>query len=422
MATRVLMSLRRWRPEGARPGRVAVAIAINLSCAAAAFGLFVSIGPAADWSDPVLLGALALIAAIAFAAEVRLKAAIATYFDSSIALALVALAVAGPLPALLIWAVPDLLSRLVVRQDPILSPGMFATWSGYALALLAGDAVLTVAQPSSLVAGAPALFTAGWVMACVDFAVSGVLFAPFYQGYRVRPLVRSEFLDLAPAIMAILAVAVGVAALTSVWDVFALMPLALVILVPELVLIVLVRSRSVARLDPAEASAVYANALADQLRFSRFERRLVAAAARPAGGAPAPWPHCLGFPVADPQLTGLVLLGVDERWDGTGRPFAIPAACTMRASRVLAVARAWSSLTAAGTAQLSHTEAILDLTVRAGQQLDPEVVEAAAEIVAAGSTFTGSVDFEPRLHRWPLPAGVRRRGFPALAPHLAVRA
>ncbi len=416
------MSLRRWRPEGASRRRVAVAILLNLSSAAAAIGLFVSVGPAADWSDPALLGALGLIAVIAFAAEVRLKPAIATYFDSSIALALIALAVAGPLPALLIWVIPDLLSRLVVRQDPILSPGMVATWSGYALALLAGDAVLTVADPATLVAAAPALFTAGWVMACVDFAVSGVLFAPFYQGYRVRPLLRSEFLDLTPAVMAVLAVTVCVAALITAWGVFALMPLALVILVPELAMVALARSRSVACLDPAEATAVYASALADQLGISRHERRLVDAAARPAGDPPAGMPHRVGPAAPDPPLTGLVLLGVDERWDGAGRPFAIPAACTLRASRVLAVARAWSSLTAAGTARLSHTEAILDLTLRAGQQFDPQVVEAAAEIVAAESTFTGSMDFEPRLHRWPLPAGVRRWGFQALAPHLGARA
>jgi hypothetical protein len=374
----------------------------------------VTIHPAAGWSEPARLGALGLIAAVAFAAEIRLKSAVATYFDSSIALALVALAVAGPLPALFIWAVPDALSRLVVRQDPILSPGMFATWSGYALALLAADAVLAVADPSSLVAAAPALFTAGVVMFCVDFAVSGVLFAPFYQGYRVWPLIHSEFLDLAPAVMVILTVAVGAAALTPAWGIFALTPLAVVILLPQFALAALARSRSVARLEPAEATAVYASALADQLGLSRFERRLVNAAARPVRSGLAPW-HWARPPAADPPLTALVVLGVDERWDGTGRPFAIPAAYTLRASRVIAVARAWSSLTAAGTARLSHTEAILDLAARAGRQFDPEVVEAAAEIVAAEATFTRSADFEPRLHHWPLPAALRHRGFPALA-------
>ena len=268
-------------------GRAAVAILINVGCAAAALGLFLFVGPAADWSDPALLGALAAIAAIAFTAEVRLKPAVASYLDSSIAVALIALAVAGPLPALVIWVIPDLLSRVVLRQDPILSPGMLATWSGYALALLAGDAVLTVADPASLVAAAPALFTAGWVMTCVDFAVSGVLFAPFYQGYRLRPLIRSEFLDLAPAVMAVLAVAACVTALVPAWGLFALMPLALAILVPQIAIISLARSRSVARLDPAEATAVYASALADQLGFSRQERRLVDAAARPASDTAA---------------------------------------------------------------------------------------------------------------------------------------
>jgi HD-GYP domain-containing protein (c-di-GMP phosphodiesterase class II) len=230
-------------------------------------------------------------------------------------------------------------------------------------------------------------------MFCVDFAVSGVLFAPFYQGYRVWPLIHSEFLDLAPAVMVILTVAVGAAALTPAWGIFALMPLAVVILLPQFALAALARSRSVARLEPAEATAVYASALADQLGLSRFERRLVNAAARPVRSGLAPW-HWARPPAADPPLTALVVLGVDERWDGTGRPFAIPAACTAR---------------------LSHTEAMLDLAARAGRQFDPEVVEAAAEIVAAEATFTRSADFEPRLHHWPLPAALRHRGFPALA-------
>ena len=136
-------------------------------------------------------------------------------------------------------------------------------------------------------------------MTCVDFAVSGVLFAPFYQGYRLRPLIRSEFLDLAPAVMTVLAVAAGVTALVPAWGLFALMPLALAILVPQIAIIALARSRSVARLDPAEATAVYASALADQLGFPRQERRLVDAAARPApdtGAHGAP----LGPPAADP--------------------------------------------------------------------------------------------------------------------------
>ena len=44
----------------------------------------------------MLLGALAVVAAIAFTAEVRLKMAAGAYFDASIVLALLALAIAGP--------------------------------------------------------------------------------------------------------------------------------------------------------------------------------------------------------------------------------------------------------------------------------------------------------------------------------------
>ena len=76
-------------------------MAANLAPAAVAIALFVLLSPPASWDQPVLLGALAVVAAIAFTAEVRLKMAAGAYFDASIVLALLALAIAGPLPALL---------------------------------------------------------------------------------------------------------------------------------------------------------------------------------------------------------------------------------------------------------------------------------------------------------------------------------
>ena len=413
-------TMERWRPRGASRRRATIAIAINFCCLFGAVAAFVVVRPAADWSDPAVLGALALIAAVAFAAELRFKSAVAGYFDASLVLALIALAIAGPVAAFCVWVIPDLLSRFVLRQDPRLSPGMVATVSGYALAVFAGDAVLQLAEFDSPVAGAPALFTAGLVMWGLDFVIARLLFAPFYQRLRPRAVVREEFFDLTPAVMSMLALGVGITVLVPELGVFALAPLALVILLPQLAFAALTRSRSVSRLDPPEATALYAGALADELRLTRFERRLLDAGANRIARLEG-----RGWASADrgePPLTGLILLGIDERWDGAGAPFAIPAQSTPRASRVLAVARAWSSLTAAGTPGLPHREALLDLAARAGTEFDPAVVEAAAEIVASEGAITRTADFEPKLHRLPLPATVRRRGLPALGAYLGARA
>jgi hypothetical protein len=415
-----LSTVRRWRPEGMPIRRATIAIAINLCCLLGAIAVFVLVQPASDWSEPAVLVALAVIAAVAFAAELRFKSAIAAYFDASLGLALIALAIAGPTAAFCVWVIPDLISRFIVRQDPRLSPGMVATVSGYALAVFAGDAVLRLAEFDSPVAGAPALFTAGLVMASVDFFVARAMFAPFYQRLRPFAVIRTEFLDVVPAVMAMLALGVGVAAVVPELGPLALAPLALAILLPQLAYAALANSRSVARLEPPEATAIYANALADELRMTRFERRLLDAGADRIGRLErGGWASGVGD---DPPLTGLIVLGVDERWDGTGLPFSIPAQATPRASRVLAVARAWSALTAAGTIGLPHREAILDLAARAGTEFDPAVVDAAAEIVASEGAITRAADFEPKLHRLPLPAAVRRRGLPVLGARLATRA
>ena len=417
---RLQTTLGRWRPQRALARRTAIAIAINLGCAVGAVALFVAVQPASDWSDPVTLGALAAIAVVAFTAELRFHSALAAYFDASLVLALIALAIAGPLPALCIWVIPDFLSRFVLRQDPMLSPGMVATISGQALAVIAGFGVLRLAGFDSTVSGAPTLYTAGLVMACVQFAVSRLNFAPYYQQLRRGHLIRNEFLDLGPAVMTMLAVGVVVAALLYPLGTLALAPLAIVILVPQLAFAALSRARSVGRLGRVDATHLYAEALARELGLSGLERQLVSATVdrigRVEGGGR------IESMTPEPPLTGLVALAVDERWDGTGRPFAIPGAAAPRSSRVIAVARAWSSLTAAGSARLPHSEAILDLMARSGTEFDPEVVDAAAAIVAAEGTMTRSADFEPRLHRLPLPATVRRRGLPALGARLGARA
>jgi hypothetical protein len=413
-----LETLRRWRPDGGPLSRTRSATAANLAPAAVAIALFVLLSPPSTWDQPVVLGALAAIATIAFAAEVRLKMAFGAYFDASIILALLALVIAGPLPALLIWVVPDAISRFVIRQDHMLSPGLVATVSSFALAILAGYGVLQLANAPSMAAGAPALYTAGLTMYAVNFLFARLTFAPFYQGYRPSVLVRSEFLEMMPPFLAMLALGVVTAVLIGPLGVFALAPLAVVVVVPQLALAHLGRVRSVTRLSPPEATRVYAAAIGDVLDLPRSERRTVANAA----GLLAHGPVTLEadrWHIEHSHAAVLAALHIDERWDGRGWPGGLPGAWTPLPSRVLAVARAWSDLTAGGTLELSHSEAMLDLSLRAGEELDPMVVEAANRVVAEEQAFVRAPEFQPRLHRLPLPRTVRRAKLPTVLAHLS---
>jgi hypothetical protein len=411
-------TLRRWRPEGASRTVARAATAANLGPAAVALVLFLLLSPPAHWDQPVLLVSLAAIAAIALLAEARLKISAPAYFDASIVLALVALAVMGPLPALLVWMVPDAMSRLVIRQDRVLTPGLVATVSSFALAVLAGYGVLQLAAAPSMVAAAPALFTIGLVMYAVNFVFARLTFAPFYQGYRPSVLVRTEFGDMLPPFAAMLALGVATTALIGPVGVLALTPLALVVVVPQLALAALAHDRSVTRLTPPEATQLYAAAIADVLALPRRERRTVACAAAVLARSSPEELEADRWRMEDLHDGILAALHVNERWDGTGWPAGIPGSWTPLTSRVLAVARAWSDLTAGGTVELSHSEALLDLTLRAGEELDPEIVKAAEQVVAEEQGFVRAPGFQPRLHRLPLPRPVRRAQLPNVLTHL----
>jgi HD domain-containing protein len=413
--------LRRWRPEGAAPRRATLAVALNLAPAAAAIAVFVLLSPPASWDQPALLAAIAAIAAIAFLAEARFKTVAAggalSYFDASIVLALVALAIAGPLPALLVWLVPDTISRLT-RQDYVASPGHVATVSSLALGALAGYGVLELAAPPSMAAAMPALFTVGLAMYSVNYLFARLTFAPFYQGYRPGYLIRSEFLEMLPPFAAMLLLGVATAALTGPLGVFALAPMTVVVVIPQLAVAALAGERSVACLSKQSAAQLYAAAISDVLALSRNERRTVACAAALMQRSDPGGLHLDAWRLEDLHGATFAALHVDERWDGMGRPAGLFGAWSPLASRVLSVARAWSELTAAGTVELSHSEALLDLNLRSGTEFDPEVVKAAEQVVAEEQAFVRAPGFEPRLHRLPLPRPMRRTKLPTVLAHL----
>src|SRR5919109_83654 len=325
-----LRTARRWRVHPESHGGRWTGLSVNLISAGAAAASFVLFAPDSSWGQPVMIFALAAIAAIAFLAEARLKVSAAAYFDASFIVALLALAVAGPWPALLVWVLPDLFSRFVLRRDPMLSPGLVATLSSLVLAVLAGALVLELAAAPELPAAAPALFSAGVVMWAVNFAVA---------------------------------------------------PLALVIALPQLGLAWMARARSVARLSRMEATKLYVSALADVLELSAAERRKAICAADLLEGDSQRGERA--WRKVDPTAVAEVVFHAGERWDGGGSPAGLRGGWAPVEARVLALARAWSELTASGTVELTHRQALRELAFRAGSGFDPAAV-AAAERVEAG--------------------------------------
>ena len=425
--TRARESLARWRPRNASRSRARLAVSVNLASAGVAVALFAAFGLHSDWSDPFLLGALGAIAAIAFLAQVRLELAESSaYLDSSIILALLALAIAGPLPALLVWIAPEAMSRLVFRQDPVLSPGLLGNLTSYALALLAGYGLLRMADPPSLAASAPALYTAGLAMFAVNFAFARLAYGCLYLGHRPSVLIREEFLDLVPLHLALLLLAVATAVLIPVLGVFALLILAAVILLPRLAVEMLTRGRSVAGLAHEQATELYAAAIGDVLGLDRRERRIVTCTAEVLARLEADptEPRSSDEPDGtwrfdDVHEVVQAALHSTERWDGAGGPAGLRAGLIPYASRVVSVARAWSEMTAAGTLELPQSEAILGLTSRAGTEFDPRVVDAAATVVTEEQAFVRDPSFQPRLHRLPLPRAVRHSRIPAAVARFA---
>jgi hypothetical protein len=202
--------------------------------------------------------------------------------------------------------------------------------------------------------------------------------------------------------------------------VLALAPLAIVIVMPQLAIERIARTQSVARLDRAEAMQVYVAALADVLELPREEREQLACAAdliEPINGDTS---GINGFDWGRAHVPGAAMLALHagERWSGAGWPAGLPADAIPYGSRVLAVAKTWTDLTAKGTPQLSQAEAMLALSAQAETDFDPRIVDAALRVVADEAGFAEQPNFQPKLHEIRLPRPVRRGAIPSMMPRL----
>lgn len=383
-----------------------------------------------SFNEPISLGVLLAIAFVMFASQAHLgmRTAGGIRFDASYAIATIALVVGGPVPAFVIWVLPEIVGRVVIREISLFTTGFLATAASFGLGVLGGDAVLALADTGAASASAPGLFAAGVAVWAINIAIVGPVYDLFETGaQQACRTLREDLLPHTPAVLGILALAAVSWLLVPLIGYFAFILLALVVLTPQHSAELIARGRSIGALGEGEATRLYADAIAVELGVTADDRRLLATASQTAPRSGewnlgrlsdelAAWIVELGSEGSDPEaarsrLATVVSLRSEEAWESC-LALGDASAGTAALGGILRCARRWSSMTAADTAMLGHEQAMLALALESGTSLDPEAVEAAAAVVAREGRLTPeSTDFQPRLHRLPLPRGVRRAAY-----------
>jgi hypothetical protein len=387
--------------------RRALALAIHGTAVAALVCALIWIAPASHWDRPELLVVLLALGVIADFHDVPLPTGIR--LDAGIALALIALACLGPLPALLVSLVPIVVGA-VVRREPLVRAGNLANVAAYGWEAVAASLVLVHAPAGVPLAALPWLLLAGAVQMLVNWSVGPATYGTLWLGHPLQALVRM-FADSVGAAAIVVTLAAFTAVLTGPLGVAALALFAGIAVLPQTALTHAARTRPVARLDAATATQRYAHALALHLGLKRPERRhlarvcQLAIARRDEAGDPIAYARRT---LADPSRASFEAGHAGEWWNGGGGPAGLRGAVTPLTARIVAVADTWSALTARGGPQLSHADALEELDNASGTRFDPRVVLAAHAVVAEERVSVTEPAPEPRLHGLGLPAPLRR--------------
>jgi len=385
--------------------RAALAVHGGLVLAlAAAYAL---LAPPSRWDDPVALLALGALAVVADRHDVPLPSGIR--FDALVAVALIAVSVGGPLPALAVVLAPMLVNGLT-GHETLWRAGNLANLAAYSGYVLAGSLVLALLPPGAAWTEQLGwLVVAGLVQGFVNWALGPAIYGPMWLG---RPFADMLALlrDAIPTGTAMLLLGAGTVLATPALGLLALGSFALIAVLPQTALTFAARTSPVGALEPAAATRAYARALALQLGLDRPARRhldavLEAGEQRPPTGAPIDYALATMRDRSDATCHAQL---VPERWDGSGGPLGLRAEAIPVPARIVAVASAWSALTARGGARLGHHEALEELQVAAGAGLDPRVVHAARAVVAQERVSAAEPAPEPRLHGLRIPAPLRR--------------
>jgi hypothetical protein len=377
------------------------------SAALALVPAYLLFDPAAHWDQPLLLAVLCALATIAIFHDVRLVRGV--HFDATAALALIATALVGPLPALAVIFPPIAVNALCGRER-LLRVGNLANLAAYGWYTLAGGLLLDAvghspAQPAAL----GWLVGVGVVQLLINWALAPALYGTLWLGHPLRALVV-VLRDALPAGTAMATLGAFTVVLSAELGLLALALFALVAVIPQSALTYVARTRPVGLLDPLTAACRYANAMAVHLGLTRAERRELDAVIRLAHERAVngdPGQH-LGHTVVDWSEVSCAAGHVTEWWNGAGGPAGLPGGIIPQSARIAAVARTWAALTAEGSPRLGHLDALAHLDGAAGVRLDPKVVRAARSVVAQERLSPAVPAPEPRMHRLHVPEPLRR--------------
>ena len=372
--------------------------------AATGGGLAVSARPRLDRGALLVVALLCALAACDYIATHRLRRL--WVYDMGIALALIGVAVAGPVAGFVIAVLPDVI-HLARRRRAFWNAGLAANIASWGAAALTGAAVLSSAAAAGK---APAILAAALAMLVVNFVVARLLLASLRDRQRVSALIRSEFVSMLPLHLVGMTVAMTAALLIPLVGPLALLAFIALVFLPQLTLERLAHAPSVAAMSVSAAAGVYRAAIADELGLSRRDRRVIEQTA----ALVARHPEGIGAP-ANPlalvhdALVATICLQTSPRQ---------PAYTASPRAQVVVLAQRWAELTARCTPALSHREAMGELALRPAARDAPEALAAARAIVEREHAFSTHIAGVPRLHRVPVPRTVRRRYLPDVVARL----
>ena len=382
-------------------------LAVHALAALALVPAYVLFAPPSNWDQPLLLGVLLALAVVAIRHDVPLPSGIS--FDATASLALIAVALAGPLPALAV-IFPPIAVNALCGSERLLRAGNLANLAAYGWYTLAGALLLqAVASDPTAPQALGWLLAAGLLQLLVNWAVGPAVYGTLWLGHPLRALVEM-LRDALPAGAAMAGLGALTVVLSGSFGLLALALFALVAVLPQSALTFVARTRPVALLDPLTATRRYAEAMAVHLRLSRAARReldevIRLAHARSVSGDPG---EHLGYTVIDWSEVSCAAGHVTEWWNGAGGPAGLPGSIIPQSARIAAVARTWAALTAEGSPRLGHLEALAHLEGAAGVRLDPRIVFAARAVVAQERLSPAVPAPEPRMHHLRVPARLRR--------------
>lgn len=387
-----------------------------------AIGLVPMVAVVSSRTPPFVPFAVLIAAGItAEAREIELARGIG--LDASTAVALVALALWGFLPAYIVLvssmagksaiagvchqgASPR--SPAIVAAKDLLRVGNLANLGSAGWSLLAAAGVLSLtgniaSPPHALVA----VMLAGVTGSAVQFATGPAIHWPGWYGESLSTTLRSAK-HAAWVEVVMIALGAGTATLA-----LSAGPAGFALLAPAVVLPLLVpdpaKARPANELSHTDATLLYSEALAAMLQMQRASSRRLRGVIdlldklRSSGLLEVIESSSIIEPRLLKELARVdegvySALTVNEHWNGSG-PTGISAGDVTPLPQLIAFAEEWASLTATGGPGLAHEEAFVRLRALSGTRYDPRLLAAAERVIARERKITTTAACQPRLHR-----------------------